>query len=643
MGTADSFQPKEHEKQYFPAVKLLHYLEKIHLPIIRQYPFGRKMDLSIPHLRERIVRGVLESVNEWFLLVRASAVEVGKFALKQGSMELTKENIRSRSKSTSSDFARKKQMEKKISYQPEFAGLDLTEVSVFHTVPNLTFSPIFQAFAVHEELGDESEFIDYYQKNRRMQCDLAVDLSEKSFSTYFHEYFQAIAGFFIVTDSVFQSAPQLVPQNFKLSLWEHALDRLRSELKENVNDIVDPLLLGELKDLTLLFCRTMKVYDYDVNPILEFVSVILRDRYLEVTRTVTIENLESIFRSDNFLPLEIKAESDSGRYAAKLDLISLFPPSNPHSFQFSKMLPLSIRVMIRFISSAWKFSLGDFVMPDMERRIVHQTGSLLEIIPRNYANMILESEERVLDLSLRQICVALVNITLFERTLSLYTDKMALLDIGASAVMFHKKESFDYAYRNIEFKLVAVIQTYVSEIFEKASGNFEWLATKPSDTPRDYIVELSQFTTEYLPGQLDALPIEKQHHLFHEFFRIISVEFQNFLARKKVSFNRVAVSGLLVDLESIRRAAQSVPAPGAVNNFDEVLELFTLLTTDGIEEFLDANVRSQKYPHLKNWRKLSTIFAYYKEDSSVMSRFSFFQDDRTKNVIKIREFINSQF
>lgn len=116
-------------------------------------------------------------------------------------------------------------------------------------------------------------------------------------------------------------------------------------------------------------------------------------------------------------------------------------------------------------------------MPDMDRQIVEHTGKLLDAIPHEFvppppsssllspllppppsssllfppltpphsfrphthrqANKILENESS----RLHDICISFVDISLFEKTLPLYEQKMAQLGIGASAVKYVKKVS----------------------------------------------------------------------------------------------------------------------------------------------------------------------------------------------------------
>lgn len=120
------------------------------------------------------------------------------------------------------DQKRRKQLNKKVSISEEFVGADITEGSssasskslsphrltcqcpCFTTVlsspspvsskPSLSISRLtlrsLPLSAVSPADDAQKDFIAYYQHNRRMQCDLAIDLSEQSFSVSFRQYFQ---------------------------------------------------------------------------------------------------------------------------------------------------------------------------------------------------------------------------------------------------------------------------------------------------------------------------------------------------------------------------------------------------------------------------------------------------------------------
>jgi len=106
----------------------------------------------------------------------------------------------------------------------------------------------------------------------------------------YKKYFRSIAGFFIIENTVAQTAPQLISPNFKEKLWKQSLATITNVLKDKIKKSDDPTTLSELKRFLLIFCRTMKSYGYSIDSFHDFVRAALRERYL-IVATAVINNL----------------------------------------------------------------------------------------------------------------------------------------------------------------------------------------------------------------------------------------------------------------------------------------------------------------------------------------------------------------
>jgi len=421
------------------------------------------------------------------------------------------------------------------------------------------------------------------------------------------------------------------------------VERLRLVLKAKVMDIVDIDVLGQLKDFVLLFVKTMKSYGYETGTLLEFVAVVLRDRYLEIAAASVLTSARTSVTADSFASLVYKSEREVREQVLALGLEKTLDAyrSAQLAFPFSKLVPECVALLDRFIQNAATFSRGDIELPDMDRLLIRTTETLLLELPKLYTDHVLG----LADLTVAQTATAYANMLTLQRALPLLAATTHRCGIGASAVKLSAKAGFEYAYRNIELKLQAVIEQYVVAAMKKAADATQWLATKANKEPRDYVKELVLFGSEALPKQLELLPKEQQQAMLRRYYAAIAEEFQKLLSRKTVErFNRLCVGGLLVDLEAIVLAANAAPVKGLAQDFLESQQLFVLLCEENIGEFLDAKVRAAKYSQLRNWRRLQLVFARY-QDSQALNNvlgISLFTSDRHKAVEAIKAFIASQ-
>eukprot|EP01127_Copromyxa_protea_P008804 TRINITY_DN2028_c0_g1_i3.p1 TRINITY_DN2028_c0_g1~~TRINITY_DN2028_c0_g1_i3.p1 ORF type:complete len:517 (+),score=102.99 TRINITY_DN2028_c0_g1_i3:158-1552(+) len=266
---------EEGDRKYYPAIKIIEQIQQTHMANINSFTFGKYMEQAIPGMKLWITKRVMDDVNVWFFKMRENAGEIGRFANEQTRAEIDKmkqrEERRTRSRqqgmlSSGATPATIKNdvtgtMSGKISLNWDLDKNDVTEVSVYSCVDGLTFAPLYQCLYIYQSLGMGDQFTQYYKKTREQQKYLVLRPDDtKSFCLIYPEYFNEIAGFFIIESTVLKKTKNLISNAWLDHLWESAVGTMKKRITESIVSFVDCEKIREFKDYLIMFYSTMKVY-----------------------------------------------------------------------------------------------------------------------------------------------------------------------------------------------------------------------------------------------------------------------------------------------------------------------------------------------------------------------------------------------
>jgi len=90
------------------SLQILEQIESVHVANVNTFSFGRHLERSLPRVKEAILRRVIEEVNEWFLLMRERAPEIGAFAMAQTEAVIVRQQRETQSRYTRGERERER-------------------------------------------------------------------------------------------------------------------------------------------------------------------------------------------------------------------------------------------------------------------------------------------------------------------------------------------------------------------------------------------------------------------------------------------------------------------------------------------------------------------------------------------------------
>jgi hypothetical protein len=124
-------------------------------------------------------------------------------------------------------------------------------------------------------------------------------------------------------------------------LWDVAMNKVKSMLQVETAYCTETKQLSQLKDFLLVFSRTLRKYGYDVSPLIDFVRLPLRDRFVLVSLSNVTTSIEDLLREpDAYVPLVISSEKEAKEVLKENTLDAHFEPGT-----FANTFCSHIRVM----------------------------------------------------------------------------------------------------------------------------------------------------------------------------------------------------------------------------------------------------------------------------------------------------------
>eukprot|EP00003_Mantamonas_plastica_P020195 TRINITY_DN3264_c0_g1_i1.p1 TRINITY_DN3264_c0_g1~~TRINITY_DN3264_c0_g1_i1.p1 ORF type:complete len:309 (+),score=75.13 TRINITY_DN3264_c0_g1_i1:97-927(+) len=171
---------------------------------------------------------------------------------------------------------------------------------------DIDFTIVYRCIHIYEMLGIPGEFRDYYVENRRLQANLVLQPDNVgSFIKWYKAYFQKIAGFFIVEDTVFNSTDHLISRSQLEQAWEVAVSKVKAVLQEQIAFWTIPSTFLEIKDFMALFAQVMQRNgNYDVSHLMDFLES-MRERYYELLLQKYSDELQTVTNAPLHLPFSL--------------------------------------------------------------------------------------------------------------------------------------------------------------------------------------------------------------------------------------------------------------------------------------------------------------------------------------------------
>ncbi|KAI7978972.1 Exocyst complex component SEC15A [Camellia lanceoleosa] len=518
----------------------------------------------IPIIKSHIEKKVTSQVNEWLVLIRSTAKDIGQTAIGYAAL--------ARQRDEEALACQRKAEEQSCSGLEDFPyTLDVEEIDE-DSVLKFDLTPLHRAYHIHTCLGIPEKFRDYYYKNRLLQLSSDLQISSTQPFLESHQTFLAqIAGYFIVEDRVLRTAGGLLLASQVETMWETAVAKVISVLEEQFShmDTASHILL--VKDYVTLLGATLRQYGYEVGSILEILNH-SREKYHELLLTECRQQIINILANDTCEQMVMKKESDYQTNVLMFHLqTSDIMPAFPYIAPFSSMVPNCCRIVrsfikdsVSYLSYGGQMNFFDYVKKYLDRL-------LIDVLNEVILNTIYSAQQ--CGIPIRSV----------GRPQASLTSKVVL------------KTSRDAAY----LALLNLVNCKLDE-FMALTENVNWTPDDPAPSAHEYINEVVIYLDTLMSTAQQILPLDA------------------FVKR----FNANAVMGINNDLKTLESFADErfhstglseIYKGGSFRGYlIELRQLINLLLSSQPENFMNPVIRQRNYNSL-DYKKVATICDKFKD------------------------------
>ncbi|XP_071909424.1 exocyst complex component SEC15A-like isoform X2 [Coffea arabica] len=572
----------------------------------------------IPLIKSHIEKKVCTQVNEWLVLIRSSAKDIGQTAIGHAaSARQRDEDMLSRQ--------RKAEEQSCLGLGDFTYTLDVEEINE-DSVLKFDLTPVYRAYHIHNCLGIEEQFREYYYKNRLLQLSSDLQISSAQPFLESHQTFLAqIAGYFIVEDRVLRTAGGLLLPNQLDTMWETAVSKVASVLEEQFShmDIASHLLL--VKDYVTLLGATLRQYGYDVGPILETLNS-SRSKYHELLLAECRQQITDVLINDTYDQMVMKKESD---YQTNVLLFHLqtsdIMPAFPYIAPFSSMVPECCRIVrtfikdsVNFLSYGCQMNFFDFVKEYLDKL-------LIDILNEVILNTIQSGSTGV-----SQAMQIAANIAVLERACDYFLQHAAQQcgipvrsverPQGSLTAKIVLKTSRDAAY----LALLSLINAKLDE-YMALTENVNWTVEEAPQQGSEYMHEVVIYLDTVMSTAQQILPLDALYKIGSGALEHISNSIMAaFLSDSVKRFNVNAVMVINNDLKTLESFADErfhstglseIYKEGSFRScLVEARQLINLLLSSQPESFMNPVIREKNYNAL-DYKKVAIICDKYKDSA----------------------------
>ncbi|KAL8460080.1 hypothetical protein ACS0TY_031842 [Phlomoides rotata] len=606
------------EGQFYPALKAVDLIEKSYLKNIPVKALETLIERRIPLMKSHIEKRVCAEVNEWLVHIRSSSKDIGQTAIGYAASARQREEDM---------LARQRKAEEQscLGLEDFTYALDVEEIDE-NSVLKFDLTPLYRAYHIHNCLGIQEQFREYYNKNRLLQLKSDLQISSAQPFLESHQTFLAhIAGYFIVEDRVLRSAGGLLLPAELETMWETAVVKVAAILEEQFAhmDAASHLLL--VKDYVTLFGATLRQYGYEVAPILETLNS-SREKYHELLLAECREQITDILANDTYEQMVMKKESE---YQANVLLFHLqtsdIMPAFPYIAPFSSMVPECCRIVrsfvkdsVNYLSYGAQMNYFDFVRKYLDKLLI---DVLNEVILRTIHSG---------TTGVSQAMQIAANISVLERACDYFIQHAAQqcgipvrsIDRpqGGLAAKIVLKTSRDAAY----LALLTLVNSKLDE-FMKLTENVNWTSDEATQLGNEYINEVVIYLDTVLSTAQQILPLDALYKVGSGALEHISNSIVGaFLSDSVKRFSVNAIMTINSDLKALESFAdERFHSTGLHEIYKdgsfracliEARQLINLLSSSQPENFMNPVIRERNYNTL-DYKKVATICDKYKDSA----------------------------
>ncbi|XWS46627.1 hypothetical protein CRYUN_Cryun14cG0084800 [Craigia yunnanensis] len=602
---------------FYMALKCLGSIENEFQDKTPSSTLRRMLERKIPEIRSHIERKVSKEFGDWLVEIRVVSRNLGQLAIGQASAARQREEdlrIKQRQAEEQSRLSLRDCVYA-LEEDDDEGGLGGDENDGYSNgnsgVLGFDLTPLYRAYHIHQTLGLEERFKQYYFENRKLQLTSDFQVSSMTPFLESHQTFLAqIAGFFIVEDRVLRTGGGLISKMEVENLWDTAVSKMCSVLEDQFSRMQTANHLLLIKDYVSLLGVTLRRYGYPVDALLDVLSK-HRDKYHELLLSDCRKQIAEALAADEFEQMLMKKEYEYSMNVLSFQIqTSDIIPAFPYVAPFSSTVPDCCRIVRSFIEDSVSFMSygGQLDFYDVVKKYLDRL--LSEVLDGALLRLINSSVHGV-----SQAMQVAANMVVLERACDFFFRHAAQLSGIPLRMAERGRRQFplNKARDAAEEMLSGMLKTKVDG-FMTLIENVNWMADEPSQGGNEYVNEVLIYLETLVSTAQQILPPQVLKRVLQDVLSHISENIVGALLGDSVKrFNVNAIMGIDVDIRLLESFADNLAplfSEGDANQLKNVLaesrQLINLLLSNHPENFLNPVIRERSYNTL-DYRKVVTI------------------------------------
>ena len=604
--------------ELYLALRCVDKIERHYLRVTPSSTLKNMLEKQIPTVRVYVEKKTNKEFGDWLVEIRTVSRNLGQFAIGQASSARQREEELRMKQRQAEEQSRLSVRDCVYALEEEDESLDLSLAAGIEggrenggVGSAFDLTPLYRAFHIHQSLGLEDRFKQYYFENRKLQLTSDFQVSSMTPFLESHQtFFAQIAGFFIVEDRVLRTGGGLISKWEVENLWEMAISKICSVLEDQFSRMQTANHLLLIKDYVSLLGVSMRRFGYPVDALLDVLSK-HRDKYHELLLSDCRKQITDALAADKFEQMLMKKEYEYSMNVLAFQLqTSDIIPAFPYVAPFSSTVPDCCRIVRSFIEDSVSFMSygGQLDFYDVVKKYLDRL--LNEVLDEALVKLINNSIHGV-----SQAMQVAANMAVFERACDFFFKHAAQLSGIPLRMVERSKRQFPLrkARDAAEDMLSGMIKTKIAS-FMSLIENVNWMGDEPLQGGNEYVNEVIIFLETFVSTAQQILPPEVLKRVLQDVLSHISEKIVGALLGDSVKrFNVNSIMGLDIDirlLESFAESQSSLLSDTDANQLKSGLaesrQLVNLLLSNNPENFLNPVIREKNYNAL-DYKKVVTI------------------------------------
>ncbi|KAI7991065.1 Exocyst complex component SEC15B [Camellia lanceoleosa] len=577
------------------------------------------LEKKIPAIRSHIERRVNKEFGDWLVEIRIVSRNLGQLAIGQASAARQREEELRMKQRQAEEQSRLSLRDCVYALEEEdddgFGGIGDEGKDGYSNGGSGMFgfdlTPLYRAYHIHQTLGLEDRFKQYYFENRKLQLTSDFQVSSMTPFLESHQtFFAQIAGFFIVEDRILRTGGRLISKMEVENLWDTAMSKMCSVLEDQFSRMQTANHLLLIKDYVSLLGVTLRQYGYPVDALLDVLSK-HRDKYHELLLSDCRKQIAEALAADKFEQMLMKKEYEYSMNVLSFQLqTSDITPAFPYVAPFSSTVPDCCRIVRSFIEDSVSFmSYGgqldfyDVVKKYLDRLLTEVLdGALLKLINTSIHGV-------------SQAMQVAANMVVLERACDFFFRHAAQLSGVPLRMVERSRRQFPLnKARDVAEEMLSGLLKQKVDGFMTLIENVNWMADEAPQSGNEYVNEVIIYLETLVSTAQQILPVQVLKRVIQEVLSHIAEMIVGALLGESVKrFNINAIMGIDVDvrlLESFAENQAPLLSDADANQLKTALvearQLSNLLLSSHPENFLNPVIRERSYNSLDH-RKVVII------------------------------------